>query len=393
MLAALTHSSAALLLPLPNLAQRKAAVATVHIKISGKWYDATAWADKHPGGRYVLEWADGYDVTNAFHTIHLFSSKKASDMLARMPEADLSTRTRRELVLPPIERVPMEAQAPTGMDRFMAAGEKVVELLSPPAATLPDRVPVRPASGLAWQPQHSAEGAEGAKGAGRAEGAVGTEGAVGESALKRELEDLLHRHFASPAEYKATTEHWLRIGAALMLWATCLAGWVAGSLPATLALPFAQWLLFSPTVHESSHSTLSTTPWVNKAAAFCGLPFIYNPYIWWPQHILSHHQYTNDDALDVDLHHLRPARLHPGCEVREMQGDRRYGMGRSGWVRGCMVGLMARCHDACAGRRGLRRCQLHLQGLLQHDGHVRPLASARAAAPLHRPLVRQPRDR
>ena len=91
MLAALTHSSAALLLPLPNLAQRKAAAATVHIKISGKWYDATAWADKHPGGRYVLEWADGYDVTNAFHTIHLFSSKKASDMLARMPEADLST--------------------------------------------------------------------------------------------------------------------------------------------------------------------------------------------------------------------------------------------------------------------------------------------------------------
>ena len=28
--------------------------------------------------------------------------------------------------------------------------------------------------------------------------------------------------------------------------------------------------------------------------AFCGLPFIYNPYLWWPQHILSHHQYTND---------------------------------------------------------------------------------------------------
>ena len=61
-------------------------------------------------------------------------------------------------------------------------------------------------------------------------------------------------------------------------------------------------------MHESSHSTLSTAPWVNKAAAFCGQPFVYNPYLWWPQHILSHHQYTNDDALDVDLHHLRPAR-------------------------------------------------------------------------------------
>ena len=70
------------------------------------------------------------------------------------------------------------------------------------------------------------------------------------SALKRELEELLHRHFASPAEYKATPEHWVRIGGAFALWALCLAGWVAGSLPATLALPFAQWLLFSPTVHE-----------------------------------------------------------------------------------------------------------------------------------------------
>ena len=186
------------------------------------------------------------------------------------------------------------------MDKFMEAGERVVQLLSPPAETLPDSVPVVPASGLAWQQQQPQEAAV---------------GAVGDSALKRDLEDLLRRHFRSLAEYKATPEHWARILGALALWAACLAGWVAGSLPATLVLPFAQWLLFSPTVHEASHSTLSTTPWVNKAAAFAGLPFIYNPYIWWAQHIVSHHQYTNDDALDVDLHHLRPARLHPGCEV------------------------------------------------------------------------------
>ena len=78
MLAALTHSSAALLLPLPNRAPQKAAAATVHIKIGGKWYDATEWADKHPGGRYVLEWADGYDVTN-----HGFSGQRAGTRLSR----------------------------------------------------------------------------------------------------------------------------------------------------------------------------------------------------------------------------------------------------------------------------------------------------------------------
>ena len=279
-------------------ARRERGTRPIHLRIDGKWYDATGWADRHPGGRYVLEWADGYDVTNAFHTIHLFGGAKARNALHRLPPADLAWRERREAVLPPIERVAGNGE-PTGMDRFMWVGEKFVQLASPPVAEPPEPLPVTAAAGLPWQPE--AGGA-----------AVG---AVGESALKRDLEELLHRHFASPAEYKATPEHWARIGGAFALWACCLAGWTAGSLPATLALPFAQWLLFSPTVHESSHSTLSTTPWVNKAAAFCGLPFIYNPYIWWPQHIVSHHQYTNDDALDVDLHHLRPARLHPGNEV------------------------------------------------------------------------------
>ena len=172
---------------------------------------------------------------------------------------------------------------------------------APPPAPAPAPVaepapaPVAPAVDLCWQ---------------QASGNV-----IGESALKTDLEAMLQRHFRSPDEYKATPEHWARIAGALALWAICFAGWVQGETAATLALPFAQWLVFSPTVHESSHSTLSTKPWVNKAAAFCGLPFIYNPYIWWPQHILSHHQYTNDDALDVDLHHLRPARLHPGSEA------------------------------------------------------------------------------
>mmetsp|Transcript_15408 Transcript_15408/g.27556 ORF Transcript_15408/g.27556 Transcript_15408/m.27556 type:complete len:668 (+) Transcript_15408:46-2049(+) len=303
-----------MLLDSPPSTQSQSSSATpdvqpIQVKIDGRWYDVTAWADKHPGGRFVLEWADGFDITNAFHTIHLFSSQKSSKVLEKLPEADLSKRHQEARVLPLIERAPMATQQATGMDGFMAAGEKVVELMSPPASELPEKVPVSPASGLAWQQQQEE----------REHGAppLSAVGAVGESALKQDLQELLNRHFASPAEYKATPEHWLRILGALAVWAVCLKGWVVGSLPETLLLPFAQWLLFSPTVHEASHSTLSTIPWVNKAAAFCGLPFIYNPYVWWRQHILSHHQYTNDDALDVDLHHLRPARLHPGCEVDE----------------------------------------------------------------------------
>ena len=82
---------------------------------------------------------------------------------------------------------------------------------------------------------------------------------------------MLHRHFRTPAEYKADAEHWARIcvGVACVLW--CLVGWARAEVVPTLLLPWAQWLLFSPAVHESSHHTLSTDPRVNHAAMWLGM--------------------------------------------------------------------------------------------------------------------------
>ena len=88
----------------------------LHVRIDGRWYDVTGWADKHPGGRYVLEWADGFDITGAFHTIHLFGGKTASSVLKALPEVAETSLTAGESVppiLPKVDRVPMEAQAPT----------------------------------------------------------------------------------------------------------------------------------------------------------------------------------------------------------------------------------------------------------------------------------------
>jgi len=36
---------------------------------------------------------------------------------------------------------------------------------------------------------------------------------------------------------------------------------------------------------------------------------MFNVFVWVPQHMISHHQYTNDHELDVDVHHFSPARL------------------------------------------------------------------------------------
>jgi len=90
----------------------------------------------------------------------------------------------------------------------MNAGETAVRLVSPLADTLPVPVPVSAASDLAWQQQHQSSQPSGSN----------AEYELSESALKRDLEEMLHRNFASAAEYKATPEHWARILGALALW-------------------------------------------------------------------------------------------------------------------------------------------------------------------------------
>lgn len=374
----------------PAAATGLPAVATrpLVLRIDGRWYDATDWASRHPGGAYCLAWVAGFDVSVLFHTVHLFGRKSASAMLSRLPEvagADLPTLLpgREPLVLPDIRRVPKSMQPPIFEDWLLGRDVGTGVASGPPE---PFR---KPAAGDA-----------------RGWGAMD---ASRDTLFKLELEALLHRHFKSPAGYKASAEHWVRIGLGLFLTCSCLAGWAQFDVPATLLLPWAQWLLFSPAVHEASHHTLSTNPRVNLAAMFLGMPFIFNPLIWYPQvratigrqralrrslnvasakadpeplatqaaaervdrvicsrachshvdkrylppacprlaqldlsplllpflvlssidthtetprpltlphplppqHIVSHHQYPNDERLDVDLHHLRPARMHP----------------------------------------------------------------------------------
>jgi len=66
-------------------------------------------------------------------------------------------------------------------------------------------------------------------------------------------------------------------------------------------------VLIAHTVHEATHGNLSTKPWVNFWLQFSAHPICFNVFVWIPQHLLSHHQYTNDYEHDVDCHHFAPA--------------------------------------------------------------------------------------
>ena len=227
------------------------------LRIDGVWYDAAAWADSHPGGRWLLEYARGRDVTASFHAIHLKNEKLARAALAKLPQLE-------QVPGPSRPGLPPSALAAEGS----LQGEYVFSYGAPPET--PPHPPI-------------------------------------DSPLRNSLRELLRREFPTAASSKATLGHWARIVASLIGTVACWAGWAQGSATACLLLPFVHWVLIAHTVHEATHGNLHTDPRVNFIGQFSCHPICFNVFVWIPQHILSHHQYTNDYEHDSDCHHFAPA--------------------------------------------------------------------------------------
>ena len=204
-------------------------------------------------GRWLLDYARGRDVTALFHAIHLRSTELTAKALARMPVIDEAA-----VALPSAPGLP-----PSRLHAEKAEqGPFVLDLLGDG----PDEAPV----------PHI------------------------ESALRRDLSAMLKREFPTAASTKATPGHWARTILALAGTLACWAGWLQGSAVACLLLPFVHWVLIAHTVHEATHGNLSTDPRINFWAQFTSHPICFNVFVWIPQHLLSHHQYTNDFKHDAD---------------------------------------------------------------------------------------------
>lgn len=72
----------------PRTASARAA--SLPLKIDGVWYELGDWASEHPGGRWLLEYARGRDVTALFRAIHMRSDKLADAALAKLPRLEAS---------------------------------------------------------------------------------------------------------------------------------------------------------------------------------------------------------------------------------------------------------------------------------------------------------------
>ena len=257
-------ATAAIAAPEAVLPRRAAAAVwadAIPLRIDGTWYDLRDYADAHPGGRWLLEYARGRDVTALFRSIHMRNEKAAATALARLPRLEASAL--RQPSAPGLHPSQLAAEGALQGEYVLAFGEP------------PETPPLPPI----------------------------------DSALRDDLARMLRSEFRDASASKATPAHWARIWLSALGTAACWAGWLKGSALACLLLPFVHWVLIAHTVHEATHGNLSTDPRVNYWLQFTSHPICFNVFVWIPQHLLSHHQYTNDYRHDVDCHHFAPALL------------------------------------------------------------------------------------
>ena len=100
---------------------------------------------------------------------------------------------------------------------------------------------------------------------------------------------------------KASTSRWILIGFLNLFRILSIFWWVSGSIYGLFAFPLLSWLNVM-IFHDACHFSLSDKPFINKIFSFSLFDFTF-PTVWYYQHNISHHSYTNIVNKDVDLYH------------------------------------------------------------------------------------------
>lgn len=134
---------------------------------------------------------------------------------------------------------------------------------------------------------------------------------TGSDAFEREAKDIMFAHLKQEAArrnvtlaqaMKATPRRWAEVVLLSLAAVTALGSLVAGWWPALLVGPLLAWLASGCFWHDGSHFSMSTNWRVNALMVYL-FPFQSSALVWYHQHVVGHHVYTNVPRMDPDLYH------------------------------------------------------------------------------------------
>ena len=258
--------------------------------IHGKWYDLRQFS--HPGGPVALSLAYGRDATVLFEQSHAFTD-----------------RARLAALLAPL-RVDSDVSAELHARFPHVAGEAAVFDFDAAAATL-----AAPASSgaLVAAPASTASA----------------------DAFEADVLSLARSYFAGEAARrgvsvrtatKAPPLRWFHFFFLLALFLLSIPPLIRGWWPALFITPTLCWIWMVNYWHDAAHFAMSERWAVNSALTYAA-PWFSSPLIWYHQHVVGHHAYTNIPGRDPDLYHapsmwrfstdirVRPAHGYQACST------------------------------------------------------------------------------
>lgn len=101
---------------------------------------------------------------------------------------------------------------------------------------------------------------------------------------------------------KATPQRWLMILTLILSFAVTIPSYIHGELWTLLVTPQLAWVVIANYWHDGLHFSLSSDWRINAFLPYL-MPFLSSPWLWYHQHVIGHHAYTNIGFKDPDLAH------------------------------------------------------------------------------------------
>ena len=101
---------------------------------------------------------------------------------------------------------------------------------------------------------------------------------------------------------KATPQRWAMILTMMATFVCTLPAFLRGDWWTLIVTPQLAWVIICNYWHDGLHFSLSCDWRVNAILPYL-FPWLSSPWMWYHQHVIGHHAYTNVDHKDPDLAH------------------------------------------------------------------------------------------
>jgi len=150
------------------------------------------------------------------------------------------------------------------------------------------------------------------------------------SPFTKDIKSMVRNHFKSRATElgitlrqatKATPTRWVLILSLMFCFFATIPYFVAGQYWTLIATPFLAWVVIANYWHDSLHFSLCCNWRVNAVLPYL-FPWLSSPWVWYHQHVIGHHAYTNIEWRDPDLAHApQLLRYHKSIKWRTSHID------------------------------------------------------------------------